>query len=42
MGKGRYFTGQPVYNQVINLLNKAEIVKISRETRGSEALRQAI
>jgi Transposase DDE domain/Domain of unknown function (DUF4372) len=37
MGKGSYFTGQPVYSQVINLLNKAEIVKISCETKGSEA-----
>ncbi len=37
MGKGSYFTGQPVYSQVIKLLDKSEIVKISRETKGSEA-----
>lgn len=37
MSKGSYFTGQPVYSQVIKLLDKSEIVKISRETKGSEA-----
>jgi hypothetical protein len=37
MSKNSYFTGQPVYSQVINLLDKAEIIKISRETKGSEA-----
>jgi hypothetical protein len=37
MSKSTYFTGQPVYSQVINLQDKAEIVKISRETKGSEA-----
>lgn len=37
MGKGSYFTGQPVYSQVIKLLDKSEIVKISRETKGSKA-----
>ena len=37
MGKGSYFTGQPVYSQVINLLDKSEIVKISNETKGSES-----
>ena len=35
--KDNNFTGQPVYNQVLNLLNKDKILKISRETRGSEA-----
>ncbi len=37
MSKSTYFTGQPVYSQVIHLLDKAEIVKISRETKGSES-----
>ena len=37
MSKNSNFSGQPVYSQVINLLDKAEIVKISRETAGSEA-----
>ena len=37
MGKDNNFTGQPVYNQVLNLLDKDKILKISRETRGSEA-----
>ena len=36
MSKGSYFSGQPVYNQVINLLDKSEIIKISHETKGSE------
>ena len=35
--KDNNFTGQPVYNQVLNLLDKDKILKISRETRGSEA-----
>ena len=37
MGKSTYFTGQPVYSQVVNLLDKGEIVKISKGTKGSEA-----
>jgi len=37
MSKNRYFTGQPVYSQVINLLDKSEIIKISGQTQGSEA-----
>ena len=37
MGKDNNFTGQPVYNQVLNLLDKDKILKISRKTRGSEA-----
>jgi len=37
LSKNCYFTGQPVYGQVINLLDKAEIIKISCETKGSEA-----
>ncbi len=37
MGKSSNFSGQPVCSQVINLLDKAEIVKISRQTAGSEA-----
>ena len=37
MGKSTYFTGQPVYSQVVNLLDKEEIVKISKGTKGSEA-----
>ena len=37
MSKNSNFSGQPVYSQVINLLDKAEIIKISHETAGSEA-----
>ena len=36
MSKSTYFTGQPVYSQVIKLLDKAKIQQISRETLGSE------
>ena len=40
MSKNSHFTGQPVYSQVLKLLDKEEILQIlqiSRETRGSEA-----
>lgn len=36
MSESTYFTGQPVYSQVIKLLNKAKIQQISQETLGSE------
>ena len=36
MGKSTYFTGQPVYTQVINLLDKAKIKQLSHQTIGSE------
>ena len=37
MGKDSHFTGQPVYSQVLKLLDKEKILQISRETKGSEA-----
>ena len=37
MSKSTQFTGQPVYSQVLKLLDKEKIVQISRETKGSEA-----
>ena len=37
MSKDSHFTGQPVYNQVLKLLDREKIVQISRETAGSEA-----
>lgn len=37
MSKDSHFTGQPVYSQVLKLLDKEKILKISRETKGSEA-----
>ena len=37
MSKSTYFTGQPVYNQVINLLDREEIIKISHSVKDSEA-----
>ena len=36
MSKSTYFTGQPVYSQVIKLLDKAKIQQITLETLGSE------
>ena len=34
MGKSTYFFGQPMYNQLLKLLDKSEILKISRENGG--------
>lgn len=34
MNKGTHFIGQPAYGQLINLLNKQKILKISRENGG--------
>ena len=36
LSKSTYFTGQPVYSQVIKLLDKAKIQQITLETLGSE------
>ena len=36
MSKSTYFTGQPIYNQVIKLPSMTKIQKISQETLGSE------
>ena len=37
MNKDSHFSGQPVYSQVLKLLEKEKILRISRETKGSEA-----
>ena len=37
MGKSTHIIGQPVYNQVIKLLDKQQIKQISLETPRSEA-----
>ncbi len=34
MNKSTHFIGQPMYGQLINLLNKDEILKFSRERNG--------
>ena len=34
MGKSTHFFGQPMYNQLLKLLDKSEILKISRENGG--------
>ena len=36
MGKSSHFTGQPVYSQVLNLLDKTKILQISSNTGTSE------
>ena len=37
MSKDSHFTGQPVYSQVLKLLDKEKILQMSRETKESEA-----
>ena len=37
MGKDSHFTGQPVYSQVLKLLDKEKILQISHNIKGSEA-----
>jgi len=37
MGKVTNFSGQPVYNQLLNLLDKQKICKISQKTKKSES-----
>ena len=34
MNKGTHFNGQPMYSQLINLLDKQEILKFSRANNG--------
>ena len=34
MGKSTHFFGQPMYNQLLKLLDKSEILKISQENGG--------
>ncbi|MDD7405248.1 MAG: DUF4372 domain-containing protein, partial [Bacteroidales bacterium] len=34
MGKSNHFSGQPLYSQVIKLLNKTKILCFSRENGG--------
>ena len=40
MNKGTYFSGQPMYGQLINLLNKEEILKFSREYNGERYVKR--
>ena len=37
ISKNTYFTGVPAYNQIINLLDREEIIKISHSIKGSES-----
>ena len=38
MNKGTHFNGQPMYGQLISLLDKHEILKFSREKKGERYL----
>ena len=40
MGKSTHFIGQPLYSQVINLLDKSKILKISREYGGERYIKR--
>lgn len=40
MNKGTHFSGQPMYGQLINLLNKEEILKFSREYNGERYVKR--
>ena len=39
MNKGTHFIGQPMYGQLLSLLDKAKILKISRETGGERYIK---
>ena len=41
MNKGTHFIGQPMYSQLIFLLDKAKILKFSRENAGERYVKQA-
>ena len=41
MNKGTHFIGQPMYGQLIFLLDKAKILKFSRENAGERYVKQA-
>ena len=40
MSKSTHFIGQPLYSQVINLLNKSKIIQISREYGGERYIKR--
>lgn len=40
MNKGTHFSGQPMYGQLINLLNKEEFLKFSREYNGERYVKR--
>ncbi len=40
MGKSTHFSGQPLYSQIIDLLNKSKILRISRENGGERYVKQ--
>ena len=40
MGKSNHFSGQPLYSQVINLLNKSKILRFSRENGGERYIKR--
>jgi len=40
MGKSTHFSGQPLYNQLINLLDKQEVLTISRDNGGERYVKR--
>ena len=40
MGKSTHFSGQPLYSQVIKLLDKAKILQLSRERGGERYIKR--
>jgi hypothetical protein len=40
MGKSTHFVGQPLYRQVINLLDKSKILRLSREQDGERYVKR--
>ena len=40
MNKGKHFNGQPMYGQLISLLDKHEILKFSREKKGERYVKR--
>ncbi|MGL4853413.1 MAG: DUF4372 domain-containing protein, partial [Phocaeicola sp.] len=39
MGKSTHFSGQPLYSQIIKLLDKSKVLKISREFGGERYIK---
>ena len=40
MGKSTHFFGQPIYSQVIDLLDKSRILRLSREKCGERYIKR--
>lgn len=40
MGKSKHFFGQPLYSQIIDLLDKSKILHLSRENGGERYIKK--